>query len=241
MLKLEKSSLFSPLRYRFREREGWFGSQFLKAFGMAALFHAGFFLLFRIHPFFHSSSFLFPPVQVELDLLSSFTNVGGAAEGVQEEDFLFPVFPVLSFVPDLPWEGVSLHSDRPLDLHAFQHVEERMWPIEYAPLSLPLEEHKIELSVSGDLAEEKLIQTDSRLLERQPLSFRSPLLVSYQVERDERSGEIFWYERKESSGRKEIDDLTEEILLNLKFATEKKEMTGGMLHFKIFDIAVEVR
>lgn len=229
MLKLEKKSLFSPLSYRLKEREKWIEPQLFKAFGIAFALHAGFFLLFQIHPFFPSSFFLFPPVEVQSDLSLQEVNAFDLIEVPEEEDALFPS---LSLVPSLAWEP-ALQTDRAFNFDVFQNLEHRMWPTEFPPLSVPLEENTIELRVSEELAEYLLVQADPRLEQRHPLSFLAPFFVSYQVEIDERSGEVFWYQRLLSSGQEKIDALTEDILLNLKFSTEINKKIGGRVYFKL--------
>jgi hypothetical protein len=63
--------------------------------------------------------------------------------------------------------------------------------------------------------------------------------VTYQVQLDEKTGEIFWYDRTESSGIPTIDDLTEKILLNLRFAPYQSELITGILNFAILDTEIK--
>lgn len=238
MLKLEKTSHFSGLRVRLRERERFFEPRLLKALAMALIFHSGALLLFHVAPFDLSSTFRFPPVQVNsiLDQQQGIS-VTALVHPEENEEILSPPF---SIIPALDWnffsQNSTLISTPHLDTYTFQSLEEHLWPKWYEPLSLRLEEPYIQLIISGDLADLSLIASDPLLNQMQPFSpSLSPVYVTYQVQMDEKTGELFWYERIESSGIEAVDRKTEKILKNLRFAIrEPLELVSGSLNFIVF-------
>lgn len=234
MLKLERTSQLSGLTVRLRERERFFEPRLLKALAIALLFHCSALLFFNITPFTFSSAFTFPPVQVQFDQPSKSISTLVSAY-VEESDELLP--PPLTLIPALDWISLpqqsTLTASAPLDPQALQPLEERLWPKWQEPLSPHLEEPRIQLTISGDLAELPLAVSDPLLNQMQPLSSSSPAYVTYQVQMDEKTGELFWYERIQSSGIVAIDHLTEKILLNLRFSPKSQEMITGTLSFAV--------
>lgn len=237
MLKLEKTSDLSGLAICIRERERFFEPRLLKALAIAFFLHIGALILFQVTPFYFSSKFVFPPIQVQFD--PPVQGISALASSYTEEELLLP--PPLSFIPTLDWISFSQEStlipSLNFDLHALQSLEERVQPKWHEPISLKLEEPRIQLDISGDLAEIPLIASDPLLNQMQPRSLQgSPTYVAYHVQLDEKTGEIFWYERFQSSKEAAINHLTEKILLNLRFASPtSKEPVKGSLHFVVLE------
>jgi hypothetical protein len=243
MLKLEKTSDLPGLTIRMREREHFFEPRLLKALAIALILHSGALLFFHVTPFHFSSTFTFPPIQVQSD-----SPIQGVSTWVSQ-DIQDPLLlsPPLALLPPLDW--IPFHQESILtpalsfDPDAFKSLEEHLWPKWQEPLSLPLNEPRIRLAISGDLAHVPLITLDPLLTEKQSIySSKDPVYVTYQVQVDEKTGEIFWYERTQSSAIATIDQLTEKILLNLRFASqEAKAFMTGALHFAILDAGKEVK
>jgi hypothetical protein len=235
MLKLEKTSNLSGLVIRMRERERFFEPCLLKALAIALFLHISALTLFHVTPFYLPSTFTFPPIQVQSD--QPIQAISALVSSYPEEEELSP--PPLSLVPTLDWVSFSQESmlipSLSFDLHALQSLEERVWPKWQEPLSLKLEEPRIQLTISGDLAELPLIASDLLLNQLQPISHQElAAYVTYQVQLDEKTGEIFWYERTQSSAKANIDYLTEKILLNLRFASPAShEIVKGAVNFVV--------
>ncbi len=234
MLKLEKKSNLLGMTIRMREQERFFEARLLKALAIALFLHISALLFFHVTPFYLPSTFTFPPIQVQSDQPSQ----GSAAlvSSYAEEEELFPP---LSLIPILDWISFSqqstLNPSLSLDLHALQSLEERLWPKWQESLSLKLEEPRIQLTISGDLAELPLVTSDPLLNQMQTISLQpSPAYVTYHAQLDEKTGELFWYERTQSSAEPAIDYLTEKILLNLRFdSPASKEIVKGTLNFVV--------
>lgn len=239
MLKLEKTSNSSGLAISLRERDGFFEPRLLKALAIALFFHVAALILFHATPFYFSSNFTFPPIQVQTD--SPVQGISAHAALDREEEEFSP--PPLSFVPDLDWisfsQTSSLIPSLSLDIHAFQQMEEKIRPQWQEPLALKLEEPRIQLAISGDLAHLSLIASDPLLQQMQPMAAdRIPTFITYQVQLDQRTGELFWYDRIESSDDPAINQLTEKILLKLRFSSpDQLEVIKGNLHFVVLNQA----
>ncbi len=235
MLKLEKTSDLSNLTIRMRERERFFEPRLLKALAIALILHSGALLLFHVTPFSFTSTFTFPPIQVQSD--PPIKGVSALVSHYNEEDEFLPPPPPL--ISALDWISFSQESTLlpsvAFNPHALQSLEEQNWPKCQEPLSLKLEEPRIQLAISGDLAQLPLLTTDPLLNQMQPISSpASSAYVTYQVQLDGKTGEIFWYERTKSSAVSVTDQLTEKILLNLRFSLpETYETVMGTLNFVV--------
>lgn len=247
MLKLEKDTRRSHITVSLRAREPFFNSILLKALSFAIILHLGALFLFHIRPFKLMSSFLFPPVQVQTnhELLPSPSLSLIPAEESKEKNFLIPPLPTTGLPPSLPL-SLSFSSNENLAASSLTHslfsdLEHDQWPLtqpEYQKIAL----HKpaVSLISSGDLAQLPIIESDPRLENTVQLKTpgQDPFFVTYHVRVDEKSGTIFWYERTQPSGLAEIDGLTEEMLLNLRFDTAKAlaPFPSGSIHFTVYSI-----
>lgn len=240
MLKLEKTADLSTIVIRIREKERFFEPGLVKALAIALILHSGALILIHVTPFSFTSNFIFPLVRVQSDLPLAATSAL-VVEDINEEEFAPPPF---LFAPPLEW--VSGPSEFPLpssvmfDPSMLDSIEKNMWPKWNEPLLYQLEEPLVQLSISGDLAKIPLISDDPLLNQIEPLTTHSPFYVVYEVQLDQATGEIFWFERTENSGIKRIDQLTETILLNLRFAPLNQEDTiKGTLSFIVLNTSNE--
>lgn len=236
MLKLEKSSHLNDVTVRIRERDRFFDSLLLKALAIALFFHLSALILFQVTPFSLTSTYLFPPAKVQSKSPSRTLSAIATPTPDDLADFMPPS---MSLIPslemaDLP-QDFSLAPLRALDPDAFQPMEEELWPIWEAPLKLHLEEARIRLAISGDLSQHPLIASDPLLNQKQPFNAASvPVYVTYSVQIDDETGEVFWFERLQSSGNRDIDQETEKIVLNLRFKPDPSfEHVKGILDFVV--------
>ena len=211
----------------------------LKLCSFALVLHLGVLLLFHVSPFKLASTFTFPPIQVQSEQSLQGISALISSEPYDQEDELPPP-PFYFRPPALDWISVSTNPSitpsASLNPDALLRIEERTWPIWHEPLSLHLEEPLARLAISGDLAERLLIDTDPLLSKMQPISSlpSSYAHVTYEVQMDERTGKLFWYERTQSSGDSAIDRLTEKILLNIRFdPSGTREFVTGTLNFVV--------
>lgn len=235
MLKLEKTSNPSQLTIRIREKERFFEPRLLKALAFALTFHIGALFLFHVHPFFLDSTFIFPPVHVRSDSTKKGIFVSSSPSYIEEE--FFPPPPLPPLILDLDWisftQESAMISSIDFNLHSLQSIEEKLWPKWEEPLSLKIEEPRVQLAISGDLAQFPLLNKDPLLNQMQPFSpYSSFDYITYEVQLNEKTGELLWYECKEFSSQPDINKLTEKILLNLRFASfEAKEPIKGTISF----------
>lgn len=238
MLKLEKSSQLHGLTVRLREREHFFEPRLLRALALALVLHLGGLYLIHVTPFSFTSSFIFPPVKVKSDHPArSISAVAASHPNILEEELPPPAISLISplEISYKPQESSLPPSHAMLDPHAFHTLEERLWPTWETPLALPLDEPRITMKISGDLAEHPLLATDPLLKKMQSISkISQPAYVTYNVQMDEATGAPFWVERLQSSGIKTVDQLTEKIVFNLRFAPDPSlaHVTGNV-HFVV--------
>jgi hypothetical protein len=238
MLKLEREQQTSTFTLKFRERETMFHPLFLQALAIALAFHLSFFIFFHIAPFSLISSFTFPPVAVESPASTNQTLVVSTARWETDHDRLSPP---LSTLPPLDWIDIPssdiLFSHVNYDIDRMRHLEAPDWPLLHEPLPVQLEEPRIHLTISGDLAQRPLLSHDPLLDERSPLTNNKPPLyayIDYRVQIDEHTGKIFWTEQLRSSGIAHVDKSIERLINRLEFETDDTlEATIGNLHFAI--------
>lgn len=237
MLKLEKSTQFSGVSVRMRERDRFFEKRLLKALAYALLFHIGALFLFHVTPFSFNSSFVFPPVTVNSELPSStsvaIATIDQSPADTELQPSLFSLIPPLEM--DIASKETLFSPSWALNPNAFDAFEQRIWSTWDSPPTAPWEEPRIQLAISGELARHTLVVTDPLLGEKQSIFKPAiPAYVTYRVQMDEESGELFWFEMLQSSGFKEIDQMTEKILTNLRFAVDNSlESVVGTLNFVV--------
>lgn len=237
MLKLEREQQTSALTLKFRERETVFRPLFLQSLAIAIAFHLSFFIFFHIAPFSLISSFTFPPVAVESPTSTHQTLTVSTARWDTDHDVLSPP---LSALPPLDWVAIPssdiLFSPANYDIERMKHLESLDWPLLNEPLPIQLEEPRINLTVSGELAQRPLLSHDPLLEERSPLTLQPPLYayIDYRVQIDEHTGKIFWTEQLRSSGIAHVDRSIEMLIYRLEFEADGKlEATIGNLHFAV--------
>lgn len=234
MLKLERTVNSAQLAIQVREREPFFHPLLLQALAYALILHFGALLLFHVTPFSASSSFLYPPVHVQSD--TPHLDVAAAIPEEWSKDFIPP--PPLPSLPFMDWNSFLSDSlltpSKTWEPESLRGVEKQIWPEWETPLSMVFQEPRIRLSISGELAEVPLIQGSPLLDELQPISSHpDPAYVSFQVLMNERTGEIFWFERTESSKQQAINQQAEKIVLDLRFTPHpsRHESVQGVLDF----------
>lgn len=234
MLKLEKMVNSAQLAIRVRDRENFFHPLLLKALAYALLLHFGALLLFHVTPFSTSSSFLSHPLHVQSD--TPHVDVATVIPKEWGKDFIPP--PPLPSLPAMDWNSFLSESlltpSKTWEPESLTGVEKQIWPEWETPLSIILKEPRIRLSISGELAEVPLIQGSPLLDELQSISSHpDPAYVSFQVLMNERTGEIFWFERTESSKQQAINQQAEKIVLDLRFTPHpsRHESVQGVLDF----------
>ncbi len=246
MLRLEKTSKaksYDDLLICVRDRERFFNYLLWQALGIALALHTGAFIIFHIHPFKSDSSFIFIPIRMQADLGSAFgTQITLISEQDNLGDLPAPPLLPLSF-PDIPLTDLS--NQKPTSFlalnslnnnQAFTSLERRTLSLFYSPSPFPLFYFPFRLSISGELSERELMNGDLHELEMMLIK-NGPLdhwQVTYQVRIDEKSGFIFWYDKKPSSNDKELDSIMEKILLSLQFAPNPSySALTGEIHFFI--------
>lgn len=225
MLKLEKSK--RDLVISFRIQDHFFTPTLLKALCLALAFHLGGFLIFQIQPFKITSSFIFPPINVQSlpasDTLISleknnFPLIDDNTSEIPQPLFLFPSVP-----KTIDYEGVTFSNlTEKTVLPSSSIIQNILFP--YVVPNLPLSYHPLTFIIAGNLAQ-RILTSDvlpySQIVWKTDKTIQTYSLL-YQVQIDPLKGEIIWYEKKHSAGLREVDQWAEKQLLNLKFSPDSK-------------------
>jgi hypothetical protein len=229
MLKLEKCAKSCHITICLRQREPFFTPLLIKALLFTLLFHLTAIILFHIEPFKLKTSFLHPPIAVRSDPIFQ---VSAPLLFLKEEDTHYSPPPLI--IQNIPF---SPQIDLTSTPNLINFPLGQLYHPTFSPLTTNIQKPAIALYVSGDLAQYPLLNSDARLKAQMTLSRpdQDPYYVSYKVRLDEQ-GKIFWYERTQSSGSKEKDLLSEEILLNTKFQLPNLSFLdlAGWLNFIIY-------
>lgn len=224
MLKLTKGHNRSEITVCLRSKEQLFNSLFCKALGIAFAIHFLGWLLFHIHSSKADSSFIFPTVQVQTFLHSPFEELSLHAKSSEYEHlnrFLTPpskpFFSLSPYSPQLEKEPLD-YAFNDIENTSFQILEEAAYSFKHAP-ALPVSYKPLKVHLTGQLeayslTEGKHLKIPFEELEEHLLE---PVLIAYEVKIDSRSGRIFWYQLKQTSSFKALNQQTEEILKSLEF------------------------
>lgn len=232
MLKLEKKSRSSELTVHIRAQEPFFEPILLKSLIFAFSLHVLAYVLFQITPFHFSSEYTFSPIKAISR--PEYVTVSPKIIASLEETTLLPPFP--SLISNLTLPSVSQNllptPNKEKTLSSLEKLEGK-WT--YKPdFNLPIEinEPSIQLNISGDLADQKLLQSDPMLLNVQPVNYKiEPKTLTFKVRLNAWSGKLFWTASEEPYVNKELRQKAEAILSNLKFEPppSKEELTGKII------------
>ncbi|CUI17706.1 putative membrane protein [Candidatus Protochlamydia naegleriophila] len=240
MLKLEKCIHSYRINVCIREKDTFFTPLLVKSLAFALTLHLVAVVIFHIQPFKLTTSFLYPPVQVETENKPFLAMPLFVMQAPAEEiSFSPPPSSIESLYSPLlhpPSSSEQLLALTPIPSPSFLALEQRHWPIAAPSLAPVIERAAIRLFTSGDLASHSLISQDPRLGKSVLLAYtQEPAYITYQVRLDE-SGTVFWYDRIQSSASKEANNLTEQILLDAKFLPSKPPAhASGWLHFVVYE------
>jgi hypothetical protein len=217
MLRIEKNA--QHVKICVKEQDKFWSPTLLTALGLAFGIHLCAFLLFQIQAFKLTSTFIFSPLDVQMQ--ESAPN--SSLLTVLESEVHTEEFPWLSFYnPAPPQVPTSLLQNEALEnvphlissLAILPHVSSAAI---YKPLQIVLKGHLMERQiVSFPLIEDKLVREGTMHT------------MGYRVQIDPESGLVIWYDQIHSSSQSTIDRIAEDILLNLQFVTGDpfKALTG---------------
>lgn len=219
MLKLEKVSKTLDIHITLRKREKLFNRSLLQALSIAIALHLAGILFFPIAVAKMSGAFArLPPVSVAAELpITAENSVAVEVEEVSPRIIRTP--PSLSLkapplpIPELP----SLEPlQKQISLPSFASIEEAQRdPL--LPLLDPVPHYTqpVTIATSGPISASQLTQ---EIILPAPIP-KGRYRTVFQVEMEERTGRIFWFERKEADPHEPANLYAEKILQNLKFQT----------------------
>lgn len=218
MLKLERVYKSRDVNITLREQDRFLTKSLLKALGIAAAIHLFGLLLFQVNLFkIIGSQTQLPSVPVDF-AFPSFEQ-GNVQSQVAKEELYLPIREPNKLKMNLP----ELHEPAPFSLPSaveftippFHFKDTDLYPADIFGESSELSPRLSSITVSGPLTENKIIDDGLKglAIEENPEPFR----LFYDVQVDNRSGQIFWFESKDriESRRQRI---AEKILKNIRFA-----------------------
>lgn len=219
MLKIERKK--KELTVSLRTQEGLWNRTFLIAFTIALGIHVSAFFLFHIQPFTAYFSTIFPPVNVQSPRIE---NQISLLEKNQKEEF--PLLDLHEPYAISLNETYSIEKSYDLTMPQFTSIEE--------PLNIPVETTytPLKMEISGPLKQYKLTNPIEDHVQSR-FGSGQYYHISYQVQVEPETGAIFWYDKKESSGKPAIDQQMEKVLLSLKFTPA--DYAAGQIDFYYYD------
>lgn len=222
MLKLEKSK-DRDIAIRLKEQDRFFTKMLWKALGLALAFHLSAILFFHIQPFKLTSSFIFPPINVQsLPMWDSHATLESEQQIEPLDDLSTAPQIGIEFphVPEMLQESTNKFTVLSEgSIPSFSVLERSALPIQISS-SIDTFYNPISIYISGNIAQRPLINKIDSIFTKEKWMKQGDLhyyAIKYLVQLDPESGEIFWYDRKKSSGLNELDRWSEEKLLTLKF------------------------
>lgn len=219
MLIFQRSTSKRPIAIRVKRRNRFATPLFLRSLAIALTVHLAGFLLFTIKPFTISHiQTIFPPVQVNIDYVSAAQ--GAFAEldrdhshAIAEPKYteaLFPLMPSIAFA-----HKKAYPTTRPTN-SSFMQLQETFEVINLSPHP-QYPEAPIIVKATGGLIplpfEENLARLDL-LQGKVPKQY----LAIYDVKVEDRTGKIFWHQKKQSIEKTKMAILAEKLLEKLTFA-----------------------
>lgn len=247
MLRLERSSPFhQEVAVRFRSREPFLTRPLLIGLAVALLLHLAFFLTVQFHTYSAEKSWLHPPIAVEIDLGPS--DSAALASSLQiDKHGLLPRYLIApeSSRPELP----SLQSE-PLSWHstaekahfslgdAFAQAEQLPYELYSKRLFLPTRYEPIRIALSGPLADRHLVETGLSDLAEPRVRYREAETYSCQfdVNLEERNGQVFWIALLSSCGYEPLDQRAEQIVRQLRIEGARGEWTTPGVIEVLFEV-----
>lgn len=223
MLKLEKRKRSQEVTVRLRDKDPTFDRPFLIAFGIAMGLHMFGFLLFHVSPFkVDNTNTIFAPILVNIDFDSEKEMITTETESdrLRKRHLSEPKTSELSlpeFKTTVPDHDIVLLRPKSVRENPFTFLEKkfRINPIYSPDISAP----SMEILVSGDLAERKIVEGD--LYDSTEVNSEDREHIVYQVQVEGKSGEIFWFEAK--GGDPKLTSFAEDLLGMIRFESDPQQ------------------
>lgn len=218
MLKLEKRGCDNQIYISLKSKEKLFNRQVCLAVAVALGLHLFGFLLFQVTPFkINASAAILPPVLVDAEISEQKNIVlANAEENPRSSSYFLEPTPSLPPLPQRTLSPLYRHlesiKDATFTSHPFLKLEKSLYEptvFEAAELFSP------SLIISGPLLTRAALAGPFPTFEAPHL--KGKFSAVYQVQIEQKTGSIFWYEMKQSTLDGEADRLVEAIVKNLRF------------------------
>jgi hypothetical protein len=232
-MEKKNHSLLSPLPSALYLRSSFFSSEILIALVLSCSLHLSFFLFFSFNKIDTG------PTTVHLPLLVS-SNVEEESSAIGDTFLTADNHDLLPRFIDEPESHLSLSSNlpstvidkdftqeklQPIALHTFSQIERRQMPklsenLEFNFLSkLPL----LDISTSGEISsyEMNTYNISEHLIRKNLPEAKGRFFISFEVQLESKTGEIFWYQISSPSKNSEIDEIAKQVIQSLRFSSQR--------------------
>lgn len=230
MLRFERRCAYKrEIAVRLRTRDPLLSRGLLTGLCAAGALHLAFFLLIKPLSYHTPHDRLLPPTQVVIDLGSSCAGEAAFA-AVVEGGGALPHRPAARpALPELASGPVrrGVHSRQELACGDFSQVRRRCFLLNRQPVTLYKRYQPATVALSGPLAAYTVIDDGTGTLGQKRTNRCATKLfhLLFDVELDEREGELFWVQQTGSSGHAELDQKGEEIVRHMRFAPNSYGLT----------------
>jgi hypothetical protein len=229
MLGLEKKSGKRPIGITFRVGSKLFTPTFVRGLALAIGLHLSGFIIFQVSPFkIGLIETTFPPTQVNIDMGTP--SDGAALAQLEGEGTLSkamakpkPSIPNIPPVTEFAMErGPAYPKEQTISRYPFQQIETGLYFTNFLDLSFPSPRsaNRIEIQVCGDLANREILHTGWNDRDPLPSYSKGDYFAIYDIQVEDRTGRVFWYEQRQGPDKKKLNALAEKILHNLQFAKD---------------------
>lgn len=232
MLKIESRK--GKISIYLKEKNRFFTKDLFFAFSVAFILHAGFYLLFYISPLKIPSSFLYPPMHVDVKVKNR-TSVDSSLEKKAPSLFFEKMQHYLEKQPLLELQKEEPFLAPEIDSLYLTPLESGLLPRWNISLSIPLEWPLIEWNVEGDLKKYALLEKSPLMNKTSLILEKHPFYLSYDVKVDGSQGKIFWWRALHTVQQKEMEHAAEKMLRSLKFQiSDRFRIVNGTLYFVLY-------
>lgn len=194
-----------------------FNSTLRQAAALAVLFHFIFFLIFQLAPTIPTPAVIHPFVKVESEIINQEITLELAQEDKNNILLHSPPIHLLPLTSSFSDTATNTNTHLIADFEALNDLEKAVWPNWAFTESHTTALSKLNIKISGDLADYKKT-TNSQLLTDNAFNDKNKEAL-YEVFVNGENGKVFWFKLLKGSSDKEWIMLTERFLNELTFKT----------------------
>ena len=222
--------MFSPTN----TKDKLFTKEFVKSLLIALSLHLISLLIIDVHTFQEIGVFTYPPVSVNINMGTEPQIESMMTSSLQIDDngsYTLESETPIPPLPKMPPPTIDTRLPHNKALATYKQHFSQIERMPYQDITKPLSFFKssqININISGDLADKHLLSSPNNTINH--LNIYGEFYVSFHVQMDEKTGQIFWHYKESSSN--DLDSFAEELLKELQFEPSKDSfITEGKIEF----------